>query len=98
MRFTRRKKDANHDAVARAWREFGWIVIDTSAVGSNAVPGFPDLVCIRWPVVLLVEVKDGQKAVLTVAEKAFAALVGSPPYLVCRSVEDAIEQAQEWRT
>jgi len=97
MKLTRRKKDANHDAVADAWRRFGWIVVDTSAVGSNAVPGFPDLLCIRWPVVLLVEVKDGPKAVLTLAEKAFAARAGSPPYLVCHSVEDAIEQAQAWR-
>ena len=59
MRFTRRKKDANHDWVLKTWREFGWIVIDTSAVGSNAVPGFPDL--------------------------------------VCRGVDDAIEQARAWR-
>ena len=96
MRHTRRKRDANHDEVADVWRRTGWTVLDTSAVGSNAYAGFSDLVCIRWPVMLFVEIKAG-KAKLTQAEWEFRELVGSPPYVICHSADEAVEQSREWR-
>jgi hypothetical protein len=65
-RFTRR--DANHDAIARAFRSVpGCIVEDCSAVGSRCIPGFPDLLILWRGRIIPVEVKaDG--GVLTEGE------------------------------
>lgn len=66
------KKDLNHNEIAQALRDVGYLVAETHQIGS----GFPDLICaginrrtgIRstW----LIEVKDG-KGVLTDDEAAF---------------------------
>ena len=91
------RRDANHAEVADIWQRYGWLVVDTSRVGSNAVPGFPDLLVVRWPLVLLVEIKHGKSATLTDDESAFAERIGTPPYVVCRGVEEAHTMARRWR-
>ena len=90
------KRDANHAEIAEIWDRYGWVVTDTSMLGSNGAPGFPDLVCVYNGFTLLVEVKAGSEK-LTPAEEAFRERVGSPPYVICRDVDDAIAQADMWR-
>lgn len=66
----KRKRDANHSQIQRLWQGLGWQVIDTALVGPNAVPGFPDLMCVRDGLVVLCEVKT-QEGVLSRDEEAF---------------------------
>lgn len=61
-----RRKDANHDAIAEAFRALGWQVWDTYQHAAYT-PGWPDLICLRRGRVLFVEVKTPGEA-LTDAE------------------------------
>lgn len=49
--------DANHATIAKAFRRYGFTVIDTHHAGG----GWPDLACARAGRLVLVEVKDGTK-------------------------------------
>ncbi len=49
--------DSNQPAIVKAFRSLGWIVAHTHMVGG----GFPDIVCSKSGVTILVEIKDGSK-------------------------------------
>jgi hypothetical protein len=67
----RARVDANHASIVKALRSCGWVVVDTSRLGS----GFPDLVAARGGRLELIEIKDGAKPLsaqkLTDAEARF---------------------------
>ena len=42
----RAKKDGNHKVITQALEDAGYQVIDTSGVGPNAIPGFPDVIVV----------------------------------------------------
>ena len=63
--------DANQPEIVKAFRSLGWEVAHTHTVGD----GFPDIVCSKSGITLLVEIKDGSKPPsarkLTVKEQLF---------------------------
>ena len=67
----RARVDDNQPEIVKAFRSLGWIVAHTHMVGS----GFPDLVCSKGGITLLVEIKDGSKPPsarkLTIKEQEF---------------------------
>ena len=54
----RARIDANHRAIVEALEEMGWYVRSTAQLGK----GFPDLLAAKDGRLVLLEVKDGQKA------------------------------------
>ena len=76
------RNDGNHDDIREAFKQLGYLVKSTAMVGE----GFPDLVCFRPDVgVVLVEVKT-DKGKLRHKQEAFVAK-GWPVRMV-RTVED----------
>jgi hypothetical protein len=55
----RAKKDGNHFDIAAELEKHGYQVTDTSAVGPNAIPGFPDLLVVTQTncIGVLIEIK-----------------------------------------
>jgi Holliday junction resolvase len=51
------RADANQPEIVKAFRSLGWVVAHTHTVGK----GFPDIVCSKAGVTILVEIKDGSK-------------------------------------
>ena len=65
--------DRNQPEIVSAFRSLGWVVAHTHMVGG----GFPDIVCSKGGITILVEIKDGLKPPsarkLTVPEEEFHA-------------------------
>jgi cellulase/cellobiase CelA1 len=57
MRAYAHKVDTTHSAIVQAFRQAGWSVLDTSAVGSGA----PDMFVAKRGVTIAVEAKTGKK-------------------------------------
>ena len=88
------RRDATHGVIAEVWRRCGWHVLDTAWAGQY-MTGWPDLIATRWPLTVWIECKvPGEE--LRADQVVFAADLDAP-CLVCRSVEDAQRQAEEWR-
>jgi hypothetical protein len=75
---------------------FGWVVVDTSAIGPQ-VPGFPDMMIGLGGVTDLVQAKTGDKAPFTPAELEFAKNWRGRPIVNLTSKEAAIEWATRAR-
>jgi hypothetical protein len=82
------RRDQNQPEIIAALRGLGWQCFDTSAVGPNACPGFPDLLVVRAGRVVLCEIKHG-KAELTHDEAVFH-LVYAGELAILRTVDDCI--------
>ena len=82
------RRDQNMPEVVQALRGLGWQCFDMSAVGVNAVPGFPDLLCVRAGRVVLCEIKHGQ-APLTPDEQTFHLCYGGALAIV-RTIDDCV--------
>ena len=80
------RKDKNHDEIAQSFRDLLWAWEDTSKVGPNAVPGFPDGVATKRGVTVFVEVKHGS-AKQTPEESEFEQRCQGD-YRVVRTVDD----------
>lgn len=94
MRATRR--DANHAELMAYLQTCGWHVIDTSAVGPNAVPGFPDVLACSGGIVIGVEFKVGD-AGLTDDEARFHAGHGyALPIEVVRNLDDVLNVTRKY--
>ncbi len=89
------RKDANHDAIADAFRRLGWQWYDTYQV-AQYIPGFPDGLAVKPDYALLVEVK-GERGQLTEDEAEFHAWYEGPLAIV-RSNEDVVRVTKEWQT
>ena len=87
------RKDANHDAIADAFRRLGWQWYDTYQF-AQYVPGFPDGMAVKPGAVLLVEVK-GKRGRLTDDERTFHR-VYLGPIMVARTEEDVVIATQMW--
>ena len=87
-----KRTDANHRIVLEALRACGWHCEDTSRSGR----GFPDLVCGKGGRLVLIEIKDGDKAPskqqLTKDEARVHAafLQAGCPVQIVRSVDEAV--------
>ncbi|HEX2594717.1 MAG TPA: VRR-NUC domain-containing protein [Rhizomicrobium sp.] len=79
-----RRTDATQKAIAAAFRQLGWKVIDLSAVGK----GCPDLMISRAGTVRLIECKT-DKGKLTPAQQE--RIAEGWPVQIVRRVEDAAE-------
>ena len=88
-----KRKDANHNEVTEFLSRHGWSVADTSALGF----GFPDAVCGKPGICVVVEIKDGSKPPserkLTEAEQKFRDN-WTGPYVLAVSPEDALTQLE----
>lgn len=80
----RAKKDANHNAIARALRAVGCTVFETHQLGA----GYPDLTVGRAGVTYLLEVKAAGGS-LTPAEEAFVATWRGHVAIV-RTIDEAL--------
>ena len=80
-----RRTDANHKPVVEALRACGWLVFDT-----HALPNFIDVVAYHpsRDVVRLVEIKDGPKKTMTMAQ--WDMIAAGWPIRTVHSVQDAI--------
>ena len=67
----RHHRDTTHNPIAEVLQAFGWVVIDTSAIGPQ-VPGFPDMMIGLGGVTDLIQAKTGARAPFTPAELDFA--------------------------
>lgn len=67
----RHHRDATHKPIARVLEQFGFSVVDTSAVGPQ-VPGFPDMVAGMAGQNFMIQAKSGDGADFTPAEVEFA--------------------------
>jgi len=86
-------KDANQDELAETFHRLGWQVIDTHEV-AQYIPGFPDMLVVRWPWTLYVEVKtEGED--LNANERAFHQTLDAPVE-VCRTVDDVLAVHEIW--
>jgi len=88
------RRDLNHRLIAEIWKACGWHVLDTAWAGQY-VSGWPDLICTRWPLTVWIECKAPDEK-LREDQAAFAADIDAP-CLVCRSAQDAQQQAEKWR-
>lgn len=75
--------DHNHAEIMHAMRKCGWLVHDTSSQGH----GFPDLVCARNGVVVLVEIKFA-RGKLTSDQVAF--MNDGWPVTIVRTLGDVV--------
>jgi hypothetical protein len=83
------RRDANHGELTGYLQQCGFAVYDTSAVGPNAVPGFPDALAVLGDgKVVAVEFKVGN-ADLTPDEQAFRE-VWRGAYEVVRNLDDVL--------
>jgi Holliday junction resolvase len=90
----RARKDGNHAELTGYLGQCGWRVVDTSAVGPNAVPGFPDALAVGYGEVVAVEFKVG-KAPLTIDEQRFRD--GWPgEYQVLRCLDDVLNMTRKY--
>jgi hypothetical protein len=89
----RAKVDANQASIVAALRQAGFAVRSTAEIGG----GFPDLICAKGSVTILLEVKDGAKVPsarrLTPLEAEFRASWPGLVYVV-QSPEEAVERAE----
>jgi len=90
------KRDANHAELIGYLQQAGWAVVDTSAVGPNAVPGFPDALACQGSLVVACEFKVGNE-LLTPDEQAFRAKWPGY-YEVLRNVDDVCRITHLYRT
>jgi Holliday junction resolvase len=67
----RHHRDTAHKPIARVLEQFGFSVVDTSAVGPQ-VPGFPDMVAGMAGQNFLIQAKTGEGANFTPAEVEFS--------------------------
>lgn len=82
------RKDANHDAIADAFRKLGWVWVDAYQC-AQYVPGFFDGLACRGDLVVGVEVKAGREQ-LTPEELTFH-MCWPGRTLIARSVMDVAE-------
>ncbi len=89
------RRDQNMAEIVAALRGLGWLVIDTSAVGPNGTPGFPDILCVRAGRVVFAEVKSG-KGDLTWDEATFSLglICSGADYVVLRTVDDVVRMTE----
>lgn len=87
------KKDSNSTEITDAFLERGWYVEDTSRVGPNAIPGFPDCLCTKGYAMYLVEIKT-KTGKLTKNEKTFRARF-SGNYVIVRSAQEVYDLDDE---
>lgn len=92
----RHHRDTTHNPIAEVLQAFGWVVIDTSAVGPQ-VPGFPDMMIGLGGVTDLVQAKTGEDAPFTPAEIEFAKNWRGKPIVNLPSKAAAIEWATRAR-
>ena len=89
------KRDANHAELTGYLQQCGWRVCDTSAVGPNAVPGFPDALAVAPDGLVLAcefKTKDGR---LTPDEQAFR-LSWPGHYAVLRTLDDVLAMTRKY--
>ncbi len=87
------KRDANHALLTGYLQQCGFRTVDTSAVGPNAVPGFPDVIAVGYGVTVLCEFKVGKEP-LTPDEQRFRE--GWPgEYAVLRSIDDVLAMTRK---
>jgi hypothetical protein len=88
------KRDGNHAELTGYLQQCGWRVLDTSTVGPNAVPGFPDAMAVQGEIVVMCEFKmeHGQ---LTPDEQAFR-LSWPGHYAVLRTLEDVLSMTRRY--
>jgi len=92
------RKDLNHDEIANAFRELGWLVLDTWEF-AQYLPGFPDLIiCLRCKpeVVGLIEIKSLNGG-LTRAEAEFHETMWPGRIAIVDSVERALIVHEVWK-
>lgn len=86
----RARVDDNQPTIVKAFRDLGWIVAHTHMVGG----GFPDLVCSKAGMMVLIEIKDGAKTPsqrrLTPPELEFHSTWQGPLYVI-ESVDDVYQ-------
>ncbi len=92
MRATRR--DANHAELTGYLQQCGWRVVDTAAVGPNAVPGFPDALAVHGETVVACEFKAA-RGQLTPDEQAFR-LSWPGHYAVLRTLDDVLTMTRTY--
>jgi hypothetical protein len=89
------KRDSNHAELTGYLQTCGWAVYDTSSVGPNAIPGFPDALAVLGDgLVVAVEFKVG-KAELTPDEVAFRE-VWRGAYEVVRNMDDVLDITRKY--
>jgi len=89
------KRDSNHAELTAYLQQCGWTVVDTAAVGPNAIPGWPDAIAVAYGAVVLCEFKASNRERLTDAEQQFRA--GWPgEYRVLRSSDDVLAMTREF--
>lgn len=87
-----RRKDANHDEIAEAFRRLGWQWIDTYQHAAYT-EGFPDGLVAKDGFIALVEVK-GKRGRLTKAERAFHEGFQGKVWVI-RSIDDVLRVTGE---
>jgi hypothetical protein len=81
-----KRVDSNHKELTKALRDMGCSVFDTSRVAG----GFPDVVCGKNGVTVLVEFKSSVKAKFTAAQDLFILNWRGSPVVRINNIDDAI--------
>ncbi len=91
------KRDGNQSELVTCFLDCGWRVMDTGAVGPNAIPGFPDLLCSINGHVIGVEIKQGGRQ-LTKDERTFWFDNGLLfPLVIVRNQQDVLKLTHRYR-
>jgi len=88
------KRDANHAELTGYLEQCSWRVVDTSAVGPNAVAGFPDVIAVSGETVVLCEFKT-EHGHLTPDEQVFR-LSWPGHYAVLRTLDDVLSMTRKY--
>lgn len=93
----RARRDGNQAELVGYLRDCGFRVLDTAAVGPNAIPGFPDLLCSTAGRVVGVEIKmPGEQ--LTKDEHLFWVFNGDMmPLFIVRNMQDVLDLTHKIR-
>lgn len=91
----RHHRDTTHKPIARVLEEFGWKVIDMSAVGA-LVPGYPDMTIGQGGITDHIQAKTGDEP-LTEAEAKFHEAWRGRPIVILRSTSEAEAWARRER-
>jgi len=89
------KKDGNHNEIAKELTGRGFQVIDTSGVGPNCIPGFPDMIVTTRTncVSVLLEIKMPGEGLSSAEEKFHRMYKG--PLGIAYSIAEAVA-VMEW--
>lgn len=90
----RAKKDGNHKVITQALEDAGYQVIDTSGVGPNAIPGWPDIEVVTKTTCIgvKIEIKMPGEELSEAEEKFHAKYTG--PLGIAYSADEAISIMQ----